>query len=218
MWGVPVQIGILINSFPLERSSLFQRLKEWQDNNSYLTMIGPHFGLSRDYDEFIICMAPPFLGLLAALVREHTESAIYIGEQCVAILKGLSHFSPKISFFPAIWLLHISASANSLNQFELARNFINENGGVNENFLYYPPSSIPLGSDVETESDKQWRNYLQNDPIKVSDINKFKSALLSKFELIRSEEDEVFYFAAKVLNDPVVHSDWAVKIISLLAH
>lgn len=186
-WADPIHYGILINSFPDNAAQYLQLFRNWQEKSTYLTMIGPHFGLSRDYDEFILCLAPPFWAFLAALMRKYSEAVDYIATQCGIILEKLERLPPEISFFTALWLLQIASAASSDTHYELARSFINDRGGISEAFLYSPPNSIPLGGDNDTESDRMWKSELQAGPVKVPDMRQYASNL--KIELARSHSE-----------------------------
>ena len=50
------------------------------DDPAAQTMIGPHFGLSRDYDQTIIFVAPYLLALLAALTAAVPGAAAWTAD------------------------------------------------------------------------------------------------------------------------------------------
>jgi len=180
-------------------------------------MIGPHFGQSRDYDEFILGLAPSFWAFLAALMRKHTEAVDYIATQCKIILAELEDLSPNASFFTALWLLNIASAGYSNKQFEFARSFINDRGGISETILYRPPSSISLGEDYETKSDRLWISELQKTPVKVPDMREFVSNLKIAVTKSYSEEENALHLAFEVLLDPEIHVKWAPRIKRILA-
>ena len=179
-------------------------------------MIGPHLGLSRDYDEFILAMAPPFWAFLTALMKDCSRATYFISDQCQIVLEELKKFVPEISFFTAIWLLHISVAANSERHYEFARTHINEKGGILEIFLYNPPNTIPL-NEVYSDTDKIWKEELQSNPISVPGMDVFRTNLNKTVKGFEKYKDDVFTLSMKVLTDPGVHSEWAASIIRLLA-
>ena len=216
MWSDPIHCGILIHSFPDKSAEYLERLRNWQEKSTYLTMIGPHFRLSRDYDEFILGLAPPFWAFLAALMKKYSEGIEYIADQCQIILEDLKNSPPTISFFTALWLLHIASSISSNKHFEFARSLINEKGGISEVFLYEPPNSIPLEGDNDTESDRKWNKELQESPVNVPDIEEFEYKLNDALTKSNSKEENVLYLAFEVLLDPGIHASWAHRIDRIL--
>lgn len=212
MWSDPIHYGILIYSFPDKSAEYLQRFRNWQEKSTYLTMIGPHFGLSRDYDEFILGLSPPFWAFLAALMKKCSEAVEYIADQCQLILEELRESAPRISFFTALWLLHIAAAVSSNKHFEFARSLINHKAGISEFFLYNPPNSIPLEGENDTESDKKWNKELQERPIKVPDMDEFLSKLNNALTKANSKEEDVLCLAFEVLLDPGIHASWAQRI------
>ena len=217
MWSDPIHYGILIYSFPEKSAEYLQQLRNWQEKSTYLTMIGPHFGLSRDYDEFILGLAPPFWAFLAALIKESSEGVEYIADQCQLILEDLKESAPRISFFTALWLLHIASSVSSNKHFEFARSLINDKGGISEDFLYDPPNSIPLEGDNDTESDKKWNKELQERRVNVPDMEEFEYKLNGALMKSNSKEENVLYLAFEVLLDPGIHASWAQRINRILS-
>src|SRR5207248_1643101 len=53
-WAVPLHLGLLFLNNPPDRGALVEHMRWWQDKSSYSSQIGPHFGLSRDYDIFVL--------------------------------------------------------------------------------------------------------------------------------------------------------------------
>ena len=216
MWADPIHYGILISAFPDNAAQYLELLRNWQEKSSYLTMIGPHFGLSRDYDEFILCLAPPFWAFLASLMVKYPDAVEYIASQCGIILGKLEQFPPRISFFTALWLLHIASAASSDKHYELARSFINDRGGISETFLYNLPDTIPLGGEDNAESDRMRRSELQDRPVKVPDMRQYSSNLKTELEKSHSEPEEVLHFAFRFLLDPGIQAKWAPRIQRML--
>ena len=212
-WVDPIHFAILINSDPTKQKEYLDRFINWQEKSTYMSMIGPHFRLSRDYDEFIICLAPPFLAFLSTLVKGYQDGILYISEQLKIILEELSNSVPRTSFFSALWLLYIAATCQSEKYFNFSRDIINNNGGISERFLYSPPNSIPLDSHEDITEFKEWSEGLQENPIKVPELNAFKNHLDVINAENRTKHEDVFDFALDVLLDPGVHSNWAQRII-----
>lgn len=216
-WVDPIHYAILVNSDKYHQNDYLDKLISWQDNSTYLSMIGPHFGISREYDEFIICLASPFLAFLSTLMRNCKDGMFYICKQLNAILEGLSAFDKEISFFTAIWLLHVAAACKSVKYFNFAKNFVNDRGGISERFLYLPPNSIPFISDEDVLEYKRWNEELQRDKIEVPKLTKFNDQKVIKIKQYTIENENVLDFALNVLLDPGIHSDWSHRIVFHLA-
>jgi hypothetical protein len=216
-WADPIHYAILINTDPAKQKEYIEKFINWQEKSTYMSMIGPHLGLSRDYDEFIICLAPPFLSFLSVLLKHFQEGILYIADQLKIILEKLSSYAPRISFFSALWLLHIAAACLSERHFNFARAIINDNGGISEQFLYAPPNSIPLDSNDGIAEFKAWSEDLQKNPIEVPELKAFKDRINRMISENNLYNEDVFGFALDVLLDPGVNSNWAKKIMYLLA-
>lgn len=216
-WVDPIHYAILINTDPAKQKEYIEKFINWQEKSTYMSMIGPHLGLSRDYDEFIICLAPPFLSFLSVLLKHFQEGILYIADQLKIILEKLSSYAPRISFFSALWLLHIAAACLSERHFNFARAIINDNGGISEQFLYAPPNSIPLDSNDGIAEFKAWSEDLQKNPIEVPELKAFKDRINRIISENNLYNEDVFGFALDVLLDPVVNSNWAKRIMYLLA-
>ena len=212
-WVDPIHYAILINSDTANQKDYLDKFIDWQEKSTYMSMIGPHLRLSIDYDEFIICLAPPFLAFLSALVKGYKDAILYISEQLKIILEELANSAPRISFFSALWLLYVAAACQSEKYFNLSKNIINDSGGISERFLYSPPNSIPLDSHEDVEEFKDWSEGLQKNPIIVPELNTFRNQLDKIVVENRTKHENVFDFALDVLIDPGVHSNWSQRII-----
>ncbi len=142
LWSELIHIGLLAAAEP--KVEYIHRLQQWQEGtkgSGGLSAIGPHFGLSQDYDDFIFHLAGPLWSLIAALMRDLPEAGQYIAGQCYSILSGMEdgHALPKYSIPFALWMLHIAASSPlASKEFEFARNHINGRGGISSQVLYRP--------------------------------------------------------------------------------
>ena len=52
-WSHPIHLALLADRYPSRAEEWLTKLKYWQEKSSYMSQIGPHWGLSRDYDSFI---------------------------------------------------------------------------------------------------------------------------------------------------------------------
>lgn len=105
-WCFPIHLGMIYSSIDdlYKREKIVNQLKYWQEKNSYMTMIGPHFGLSRDYDEFLIWGAGGLFGLLSFLFYDNDEIRIYFAKELFKIIDKLKE---EYKIINLLWVLHI---------------------------------------------------------------------------------------------------------------
>ncbi|WP_414040264.1 hypothetical protein ACJU26_14275 [Acidithiobacillus sp. M4-SHS-6] len=141
-WGVPILCAMMVAwaDTEAEAKRWNEELMRWQDSSAYLPMITASFGLSWDYDQFLIGVAAPLVALCCALA---SEKAAFLESLCDVLSEILSRLHGSwYALHTACWLAHISARFELEKHFVAARNSINELGGIEESILYCPPSII----------------------------------------------------------------------------
>ncbi len=105
-WCFPIHLGMIYSSIDdlYKREKIVKQLKYWQEKNSYMTMIGPHFGLSQDYDEFLIWGSGGLFGLLSFLFYDNEDMRLYFAKELFKIIDK-SKEEYKVSNL--LWILHI---------------------------------------------------------------------------------------------------------------
>lgn len=105
-WCFPIHLGMIYCSIDdlYKREKIVNQLKHWQGKNSYMTMIGPHFGLSHDYDEFLIWGAGGLFGLLSYLFYDNDEIRVYFAEE---LFKIIDKSKSKYKIINILWIMHI---------------------------------------------------------------------------------------------------------------
>jgi hypothetical protein len=89
-------------------------LNTWQESSELgLRQIGPYFGLNRDYDEFIIGVAPLLFAVAAVVCRNQWRTKAWIVQELDGLIKGEDDAGVLAPYTSAarIWLLHVAASA-----------------------------------------------------------------------------------------------------------
>ncbi|MFZ3171843.1 MAG: hypothetical protein WA118_07680 [Carboxydocellales bacterium] len=207
-WAYPIHLGILCaKNIEDKKRDFYERLKIWQEKSSYLTQIGPHFGLSNDYDRFIIGLAGSLWTLVAALMKEVEGATKFISKQCIDILKALEYAPIQQSFFTALWALHISASSDDTQlEFDYVRTYINERGGVPEDVLYEP-----LGGDGEMFKESDWLREL-NKATFVPEINEFRNTVRTKIE---TKVDPIS-LGINALLEESIWATWGKQLVSVI--
>lgn len=179
-WSTPIHLALLVHAKRLAAHEGLERLKWWQERSSYLSQIGPHFGLSRDYDLFILGMAAGLWTLLAGLMVSHPPTLDYIASQMLTPLDKLAKAANEASFYTGVWALHVSAFCPSDEHYEAARSFLNERGGVPEACLYNRPAMLNL----DDESD--WLTQTESPSILVPPKPEFREQLSRRVRESRS--------------------------------
>lgn len=138
-WCFPIHLGIIYassNNLSVKDRTVTQ-LKDWQENNSHLTMIGPHFGLSYDYDEFIIWGSGGLFGILASLFFDNNDIRLYFASQ---LKKIIDETNTKYAITNILWLLHIIPPIEeSKIFFNYAIKAINKIGSFSIESFWNPP-------------------------------------------------------------------------------
>ncbi|MTK54028.1 hypothetical protein [Paludibacter sp.] len=117
-WCFPIHLGIIYASnddLDAKHKAILQ-LKYWQNNDSHMTMIGPHFGLSQDYDEFIVWGAGGLFGILSSLFYDNLDMRFYFANQ-LKIIIDQTH--PKYKIPNLLWLLHIIPPIKKVKYFSI---------------------------------------------------------------------------------------------------
>jgi len=89
-------------------------LERWQAGEGYgLRTIGPHFGLSRDYDYFVLLVAPLHFAVASALCSAATATSRWLVDELAGLLAGMARqgVQPRWRAPTALWLAHIASAA-----------------------------------------------------------------------------------------------------------
>jgi hypothetical protein len=188
--GRLIHISILSRAFPEKKATLFKELRNWQEGASMMPMISPNFGLNREYDEFLACLASGLTGVVCGIFGDHLEARVYLAGIIQTLLQEMQRAGETISFYNATWLLHISATLPDTKFFNFARDFINSKGGISPDCLLNPPFSIPADSDHDPE-DFPWNYRLLKKRALVPEISEFRSRQRAKHSARVKKEDAI---------------------------
>ena len=177
-WSTPVHLALLANGFPSRKGDLIVDFVHWQTKSSYMSQIGPHFGLSRDYDQFVLSLGAGFFAVLAALFQSERASA-FIGKEMETISNALGGFPLRLRLYHWVWLLHVSSALEDGTLFELVRCCVNEEGGVPKEALFSP--SLQIASDEECEWDVKLRQVKN----RVPDLKQFIKERRERYQLVK---------------------------------
>lgn len=145
-WEIPIHLGML-SAFADDKleEKYFDDFRNWQEKSYYIKQISASYGLSRDYDLFILGMAGAVLGITAVLFYKVDKAREYIAGELFDIIKNSDRFNPNVNIFNAVWLLHIASDTDKGKEYyEYAKEYINSNGGIPEN-IYNTPQTNYIG-------------------------------------------------------------------------
>ncbi len=203
MWTELIHLGVLHYACIGDAETWAEKLRDWQERSSYLSQIGPHLGLSYDYDQFVMCLAPPLCAFAGGLFRNDPGMVRYFASLLWQILDKLRP-SPA-SVFNALWLLYLSAAIGDVNSFESARLHINDNGGIAGSFLESPPSIIDL------EGESEWYKEWNTNTLEVPSMEIF----LKTYSRPNAAVDGI-QLAIEVLTDDNAIYQWSNSLLGLL--
>jgi hypothetical protein len=105
-WYYPIHCGLIACSSTdlYEKTKSIKKVIYWQENYSFMTMVGPHFGLNQDYDQFLIWGAGGLLALLSGLFKDLNYAREYFAK---ILIEVISRTKSEYSIPNLIWLMHI---------------------------------------------------------------------------------------------------------------
>lgn len=129
-FSVPLHLGIRAISVDnmLEKGYCLEKLITWQNNGTHLSMVGPHFGLSQDFDQFLIYISGGYFALLACLFSDLESSRIYFCDELETIINSTAL---GYRVFNYLWLMLIAPKN------EVGRPYIERASGyfIEQNFF-----------------------------------------------------------------------------------
>ncbi len=139
--------AMLASLDPAKRAVCIRAIMDWQHGDGTRPlMIGPAFGRSQDYDNFVVCWSPPIWALLVALVGDSTEFRRFVCDQIDRVVKEAENTDFAVYLpFSGLWMLMISIWDPALKDVSSrARRIIRANGGLPTSAWTDPPSILPL--------------------------------------------------------------------------
>ncbi|MEN3368882.1 MAG: hypothetical protein V7609_1025 [Verrucomicrobiota bacterium] len=158
-WHPPIHLAILARARTQSADVFLEQLRNWQEESYPYSMIGPHFGMSRDYDQFILGMSSGLLSAIAAIFGNGNAKR-YIAAQMHSICEQLGNARDRFALYAGVWLLHVTASVGDELLFEYARNFVNSRGGLSSGCVSDPPFLVPSFEELD---DCEWDHRLVQD-------------------------------------------------------
>ncbi len=204
-WGEPLHIAVLRREARIDDKTTLAHLNRWQYRNSSLVTIGPNFGLSRDYDEFIITAAPGFAAAVAAIAGSN-EVRAWLFDIMEPVFEKLQKSSARAFIYQGIWLLHLAAGLEESERYSRVRDILNARGGVPEAALLNPPFHF------STELDDEWSTRAEANPMPVAPMPE----LIAKLSAQPSRQDDPIDVALILLTEECELAGIAPRIVNLL--
>lgn len=206
-WAIPIITALLcgLSENISESRHWSSLLLKWQRESSCMPMITPAFGLSRDYDEFILGCAPQLITLCIA--------ASSIDEDlCLEFINVLDETLDKVGVCwvglnSAIYLLHLSAATNDTACFEKAKRYLLEFKSLSEEDVLSPPSCVSV-------MDGEFEDYFKDgELVEIKDCSDFSK--LCKERYFR-EGTCIKEMALRALDDDLYIYKWSSELLSAL--
>ncbi|WP_333768669.1 hypothetical protein [Streptomyces sp. IBSBF 2435] len=207
------ELSILIATGRVPDSAGPTRLEDWQNRSGHgMRTIGPYFGLAREYDSFVLGIAPFIYAMAGMTLRDKEESYRWLVSDLHSIVaKEHEHGISKVAIIPgALWLLHISASAIAIfpkinkvdeSAYEFSRGLLNELGGIPLDVLDSPPIYLDVHCDEVMD---EWIGRLEGACVKVpswQELNRRYAGISSYSQIDRRD---AFWASVELL----LATDW----------
>jgi hypothetical protein len=207
-WFTPV-FYVLIIGFTTDEKTIeyfSNRLMSWQSESSYMPQITPAFGLSRDYDEFIIGLAPQFITLCIATANKQGEFCRELALVLIQILKDKRIKAHWFGINSAIYLLHISARLKMNDEFLIAKEYLNQFENLSFDNILNPISGISI-------FESEFSDYFQESSnLIIPRMAEFEDIAKKQF----FKNIQTYLPALKALTDDSYMNYWADDILTIL--
>ncbi len=206
-WAIPILTALLcgLSKNVNEAKHWSSLLLKWQRESTFMPMITPAFGLSRDYDEFILGCAPQLMTLCIAVS--------FIDEDlCSEFFQILNETLDKVGVCwvglnSAIYLLHLGAATNNIESFEKAKKYLLEFKDLSEEDILSPPSYVSV-------MDGEFEDYFNSgEVIEIPDMMDFSE--LCK-EAYSKNDTFIEEMVLRALDDDSYIFEWSSDLLVVL--
>jgi len=162
-------IHLLMNE-PTNEKLFFNKLLTIEKDFKPFELWAPYFGLSRDHDLMLLSEFPLLLTLLSVSFKKQ-EYSIYFNNKLAVILKESFKKigSQYLKQHGLVWLIIASRTIKDENNYNFAKDNINDNGGIDKEFIINPTLA------VWEEADERFNIY--NNKIKIPDYKNWNDFL-----------------------------------------
>jgi len=207
-WLIPILYSIIIGSTSNkeEIKHFSDKLLVWQNKSSHMPQIALAFGLSKDYDEFIIGYAPQFITLCIATANKQGEFCMELALVLIDIIKDKRIKTHWFGINSAIYLLHISARLKMNNEFSIAKKYLSQFENLSFNDILNPISGISV---FESEFSDY---YQESSNLIIPTIDEFYNTAKKQY----SNNIIIYLPALKALTNDNYMNNWANEILTIL--
>lgn len=206
-WSIPILYAMAIGIVDSKKkaSDWSNKLLDWQNNSSYMPQITPAFGLSQDYDDFILGHAPQLITLCVAIANQKGD---FCKEFALVLLKVIKKIGQHwFGLNSAIYLLHLSARLEMEEEFSAARNYLCKFEELSFEDVLKPPSFV---STMESE----FSDYFQSES--TLEIPKYSEFI----KLCESTHSKTLRYptllALRALDDDSYMYEWSADLLTVL--
>ncbi len=206
-WAIPIFCAMAIGKSHNEEEVEYWsgKLLDWQNKSSYMPMLTPAFGLSEDYDEFILGCAPQLITLIIAVANRRGG---FICELICILTETLERLGTHwFGLNTAIYLLQLSACLKMKNEFEIAKNYLCEFAELLFDDVLNPPSLICVTGEGFLD------NFQQGSNLEIPSYLDFISLCVDKYQ---SNESTSIMIALKALDDDAYIYEWSKDLLTAL--
>lgn len=209
-WGEPLLYSLVSGETTdiNEADAFAHKILEWQNHFPNQPMISSMFGLSRDYDEFIIGFAPQYILVIFVVGGFNHRLCKELLYDFLCHLKSLDKSWIFICF--SSYILHLTAKMNMREEFSCAREYLLKFPQLNIKSIYTPPPCISI-------MDTQCEDYYEfsNEQLYIPEIDEFSKNCIeihSKVKIDNSQialyllSDESYLFSC---NEDLLSALWA---------
>ena len=207
-WLIPILYSIIIGSTSdnEEIKCFSNKLIIWQNKSSHMPQITPAFGLSKDYDEFIIGYAPQFITLCIATANKQGEFCIELALVLRDIIKDQRIETHWFGINSAIYLLHISARLEMNDEFLIAKKYLSQFENLSFDDILNPISGISV-------FESEFSDYFQESSnLIIPNIEEFYNTAKKQY----SNNMIIYLPALKAITNDNYMDNWANEILTIL--
>lgn len=206
-WSIPILCAMAIGVVDSKEkaSAWSNKLLDWQNNSSYMPQITPAFGLSRDYDEFILGCAPQLITLCVAISNQKGD---FCKEFALVLLKVIKKISQDwVGLNSAIYLLHLSARLEMEEEFSTARDYLCMFEELSFGDILKPPSFVSV-------MDGEFSDYFQSEStLEIPKYAKFIKLCESTYSKTSRYPT---LLALRALDDDLYMHEWSADLLTVL--
>lgn len=165
-----IHAALLAENDPEHGSRWLGELQRWQEADGIMKMAAPYPGLSEEGDNFVFALMPALWALMAVMFAEVEGAREWILEQMELVVGAEAGLGLVAYAATALWMLHVAAAGEGEEeQFELARERLNSDGGLSPELLASPPMTGGYVDDYDG-----WWEQIQADKEMVPNLVEFR--------------------------------------------